>query len=52
MTDEITVGPFVFEWDGRWEMYISRGEEMLGMVEGVYEDTWREFLNSLGKEAV
>lgn len=50
MIHEIQIGPFVFEWDGNFEMYISRGEETLGMVEGVWEEVWEKFILAAGGE--
>lgn len=43
LPDEVTIGPFIFEWD-KEGMQICRGEEAVGYIEHVYEDVWRAFL--------
>lgn len=42
---EITLGPFLFVWDSDSnEMFLNRGEDQVGYVDHVYEDTWRAFV--------
>jgi hypothetical protein len=52
MPDEITIGPFIFEWDSKSnEMFVSLGEdEHVGTVEYVWSDVWSEFVKAAGKE--
>lgn len=47
LSTEVRIGPFLFEWDSKsHEMFISRGEEQVGYVDHVFEDTWRSFLEA------
>jgi hypothetical protein len=52
MPDEITIDPFIFEWDSKSnEMFVSLGEdEHVGTVEYVWSDVWSEFVKAAGKE--
>jgi hypothetical protein len=46
MQDEVKVGPFFFEYSAeQHEMYIGKGEEVLGMIEHVQEAEWAEFVS-------
>lgn len=41
---DFTIGPFMFEYDSdNNQMFVSKGEEMLGMVEPVYIEDWQSF---------
>jgi hypothetical protein len=47
LPDEVTIGPFTFEWDSSsHEMFINRGEEHVATVEHVFMDTWQTFVQS------
>ena len=44
---EVTIGPFIFEWDG-WEMFVSTEDEHLATCEGVSERIWKAFVRTVG----
>ena len=50
MITEVTIGPFVFEYDERnHEMYVSYPEEHIGTVHDVWAHNWTEFLQATEK---
>ncbi len=45
LPNEITIGPLEFVWESAThELFINRGEEHVGTVEHIWQDTWEAFV--------